>query len=66
MKKIILPILTLLFLSCNSNKVLFNSSKHENKTVLIVLNNESNIPLLEEYKNEILNSVSESKKKTKT
>lgn len=62
MKKIILPILSLLFLSCNSNKLLLNSSKHENKTVLIVLNNESNIPLLEEYKNEILNSVSESKK----
>lgn len=60
MKKIILLSLVFVFLSCSSNQKIFDSN--EDKSVLIVINNESNIPLLEEYKNEILNSVTKSKK----
>ncbi|MCL9770428.1 hypothetical protein NAT47_08360 [Flavobacterium sp. HXWNR69] len=60
MKKIILLLLPFVFLSCSSNQRIFDPN--ENKSVLIVINNESNIPLLEEYKNEILNSVTKSKK----
>lgn len=60
MKKIILLSLVFVFLSCSSNQKIFDLN--EDKSVLIVINNKSNIPLLEEYKNEILNSVTKSKK----
>ena len=36
--------------------ILLDSPSDRDCLYLIVLNNESNIPLLEEYKNEILNS----------
>lgn len=59
MKKIIFPLLVFSLLSCSSNQKIFDSN--EKKSVLIVINNESNITLLEEYKNEIFNTVSETK-----
>lgn len=69
MKEIIMKIsmlsIVLFLTSCSINKGLLNSNKSE-KNVLIILNNESNIPLLEEYKSEILNSVTESKKNKNT
>lgn len=60
MKKIILLSLVFVFLSCSSKQKIFDAN--EKKSALIVINNESNVPLIEEYKNDILNSINETKK----
>lgn len=60
MKKFIFPLLAFLLLSCSSKQKIFDAN--EKKSVLIVINNESNVPLIEEYKNDILNSINETKK----